>query len=245
MNPKVKRLKEYIEPYHSLIAMIIFFAGLLGGIYKLIVRPPNLAVSIHNQSIEYPSTINSKFESIYKFISDSVKKDVLLKNAKDINEYLLYTSDYWEIKFTNETSTTIKGIQLRITKAASLNASTISSSFFLEEEAKQISKNIHFEKQSGVILLNQVPEIPPKAEVSIFLWGKIPSMTYNENVYVTYDGGEAKPENEITVSGFKAYLVDYIYELLILLFLVFIILYRNQLKKYENAINKTSTSNVY
>lgn len=244
LTAKIKKWKEKIDPYQSFIAMVIFFSGLFVGLYKFIVKPANLAITIHSQLVDYPSSIYKKVNNVYTFLKDSstTKNRELLQNISDINDYLIYTNNYWEIKLKNETSDILKNVKIRLTSVGALNASSISSTFLLKAESAKIKDNIIFEKETGIIDITRIDVIPPNGELSIFLWGKIPQLAYDNNVFVTYDGGEAKPEKEVIATGFKAYLIDYVYELLILIFLVFLVLYRNIVKKGANASIKKISS---
>lgn len=235
LDQKIKKVKEALEPYYSLLGMIIFFVVSFLGVYKFVVRPPDLGVDIKREEVNFPNKINNEFSKVYKYLSDSSKNQGVISSAANVYLYLTNTDNFWSLTLTNETDKAIEKIRFRITNVSSLNSWGVSSSFFLDSEQNRIMQNISYQDKSGIIYLDKIDELPAKASLTIYLWGKMPKLSLDDNVFVDYSGGSARPSKQIEVSGFKAYLVDYIYEILFLIFLIFTAVYKHLLKKYRRA----------
>jgi len=231
----IKNLNDKLKPYHSLIVMIVFFIGGTFAIYKFVVQPADLSVSINKRETNFPNSINESFRKVYKFISDSSKSTEVKGDAVAVYNYLINTNSFWALTLTNESGKTIKNIRLRITNVTAINSFGISSPYLLMEESNELLKRLSFQEHSGIVYLDKIEELPKNATITIYLWGKMPSLTLDDNVFVSYEGGEGQLSNETVVSGFKAYLVNYIYEIFLVAILIFIIVYRQVVKKYTHA----------
>lgn len=231
LNSNIKNLKEKIEPYHSLIFMIISFFGLLIGGYKIIVSPPDLSVKIKKDAIDYPSSINSKFLDVFNNYVDSIKSSKRKYELVEVHNYLINTKHHWEVTIKNETDMFIKGISIRVNNVASLTSHGVISENLLEAETTKILNSLKYEESSGIITLNEFANLPPKASITLIFTGVFNDYSLDEPVTVVYDGGIGKYEKTISVSGFKAYLSDYIFEIMILMILVFIFVFRFAVKR--------------
>ncbi|HEV7333141.1 MAG TPA: hypothetical protein VGN63_19050 [Flavisolibacter sp.] len=231
----VEKWNNKIGPYQTLIGMLIFFIGGAFGIYEFIIRPSDLSVSIDKKEINYPSTANNKFNNVYRYLVDSVRNKGIQQDAAVVYEYLINTQDFWTVILKNESDKTVKSIKLRITNVTSVNNFGISSPYLLDNESNEILSKIAFHDKSGIIYLDNIAELPSQASVSLYIWGKMPKLQLDENVFITYDGGEAKPAIETTVTGFQSYLATYIYEILLITLLIFIAVYIHAVNRKTNA----------
>lgn len=135
----------------------------------------------------------------------------------------------------NESDKTVKSIKLRITNVTSVNNFGVSSPYLLDNEFNSILEKISFQDKSGIIYLDNIAELPSKASISIYIWGKMPKLLLDENVFIVYDGGEAKPAIETTVTGFQSYLATYIYEILLITIIIFIAVYIHVVNRKANV----------
>jgi hypothetical protein len=231
----IKNWNEKLKPYHSLIGMLIFFVVSLIAVYKFIVRPADLSVVIDKREVNFPNTINDRVKNAYQFVSDSIHSAAVKNDVASVYNYLVNTNSFWALTLKNESDHTIKSIRLRVSNVNAINSFGVSSPYLLTEETNALLKRLSFQEGSGIIYLDKIEELPRNASITIYLWGKMPSLTLDENVFVTYEGGEGRLAKETVVTGFKAYLVDYIYEILVMMLLIFILVYRQVVKRKEDV----------
>jgi len=233
----IKNFNSKIEPYYALIGMIIFFVGGMIAVYSFFFKDPKLSVRIDKQEINYPATINQKFQTVFSYLTDSTRNATVKSNAAEVYDYLLNTNNFWTITLKNETKSTLSKIRIKISGVSDLNAYNISSPFLLNEERDKVAKSVSFQESSGLIYIDNIEELPSKVELKLYLWGKMSPLVMGENVYVTYEGGDAKPAYSTVVTGFKAYVVNYIFEIFLLFLLTIILVYRNIIKKNTSNVN--------
>ena len=160
-------------------------------------RPHDLSVFINRQEVNFPSSINEKYLRVYNFIGDSCKDSTIISNAIETYQYLQNTNNFWIITLHNETSKSIKGIFLRITNVSSLSAWAVNSNFMTDEERDKLMKSLNFQQNNGVVNLNKIEFLPPQREIKIYIWGKLSSLTLDQNLIVSYEDGDAHVGNEI------------------------------------------------
>jgi len=232
-----EKIEKKVKPYHSLIVMLIFLVSGIIAVYQFVVKPPDLSIEIKKNEVNFPSSLSKKLDHLLRYLADSSKNDTAFENAGTLREYLVNTDYYWSITFKNETRLAIKSVNARIVNVSALNAWAVSSTYFSEKEKNAILQKISFEPQSGIIYLDKLDELPSKADLTIYVWGKLPTLSLDENIYVNYEGGSARIGKHLDVTGFKAYIVEYIYELFFILLLIFIAIYIRVVKKYTSANN--------
>jgi hypothetical protein len=234
---RIETWNKKISPYHNLIGMLIFFIGGTWAIYQFIFKPSDLSVLVEKREINYPNTTNTKFNTVYKYLVDSTKNEAVKLEASAVYDYLINTQDFWIVTLKNESDKSIKNIKLRITNVGSVTNLGMSSQFLLEEETNLILKKMAFQDKSGIIYLDNIGELPRKASLSIYVWGKMPKLLLDENIFVTYEGGEAQPAVQTVVTGFRSYLANYIFEIFLIMLIVFIAVYIQTVNRDQNAAN--------
>ncbi len=231
IDEKIRNIKEKVEPYHSLIFMVIGFLTLFVAGYKIIINPPDLSIKIKKDLIDYPSSINLKMIELNNFLLDSLKNKKMKQNLSEVYGYMIKTKHHWEVEITNETENYIRDVSLRINNVGDLTSYGVVSQTLLEEETNKILRSLYYEESSGIVFLKEFASLPPKSSIKLILWGEFNDYSLEEPVIVSYDGGVGKYEKTITIDGFKAYLAEYLYQILLLLFFVFIFVFRYAVKK--------------
>lgn len=232
MKDKIKKLNKLLEPYYLLIVMIVFFIGGFITLCKILFSPPDLLARIEKENINYPSSINDKYVNIYRYIQDSVSQQTLRDEALAVYDYLIKTRQQRVVEIENNTNKTIKSINIRYTNVRNLTSWAVSSSFLLEEEKDKLLKNILFQKESGIIYLKDALNLPPNGNLKIYLWGEFTSYDWDEPLSVDYDGGVAKIEYNKSFSGLEALIAEYFFEILLFIFLTFVVVYILQNRNY-------------
>jgi len=217
----------------------MFFLGATIWGYKIIVRSPELSVKVLKQNVNYPNSIHKHYLDIHEYLKNQDLDKELRTSSNTVFDYLLRTKHNWEITITNETDVSLEKLNLRIINVSERTAWAVSSDFLLEEEEKEVLKKVKFQKSSGVIYLKDFVNIPPRNSIIVYVWGKFDESFWQDNIIVTYDGGNGVIEKSIGVIGFKAYIVEYFYEIFLLIFIVFSIVYHFSVRIKKE--NETST----
>lgn len=240
---KIEHFNESLKPYYTLIGMIIFFIGIFITSYKILVKSPELSVNVSKENINYPNSINEHYNKVYDSFMKLNPDSTLKVDANTVFSYLLKTKQNWIIRLKNETDKTLEKVNLRIINVSDITSWAISSDYLLEEEKTKVLGKVKFQESSGVVYLSDFVNLPPNSSMSLYLWGKFDESLWNDNIIVTYDGGVGIIEKSIEVTGFKAYLVDYFFEIMFFLLLIFCIVYlykvRGKFSEVPNAQKDT------
>jgi len=243
ITEKIRNLNKGIEPYYLLMLMVVFFLGGFMFIYKILLAPPDLLVTIQKENINYPSSIDKEFLDIYSYIQESAEEDNLKMAAANTYSYLLKTKQQWIIEVKNNTNKTIRSINIRLPNVRNLTAWGVSSSYLLENEKDKLMGNIDFQKASGIIYLKDAVNLPPNADLKILLWGEFLDYSWDESLIVNYDGGIAKIEIPKKFTGINSIVAEYFFELFLFIVLTFVLVYILQIKKYADNKKDNSKSN--
>ena len=222
MNEKLEKLNKILKPYHSLLTMMGFFFMLFIGVYKFIISPSDLRVTIVNESISYPSTVGNYFDEITKYMAN---KDTLETQTTTVYSFLLETTDYKKITLKNTSSKTLRGIKFKQINTDALTAWSISSDFLTNTEESTLMENLVFDKVRNIVYTQNDMNIPPNSQININIWGNFKPELINNNIIINYDGGEGHIEKSYNVSGLKGYFVNYSFEFIVILIFIFIAVY--------------------
>jgi len=231
----IKFVKES-KPYHSLLLMLLFYIGIFVSAYNFIISPSDLRVTIKNETISYPSSLIKNFESINSYL---IRTDTLVDESISAYSFLRQTTDLKTFRLRNESSKTIKNIQFRQVNSNYLTAWSISSDFLTETEEKDLLKKLIYDKLRNVVYLNERLEIPPKSHIYIYLWGNFDDDIIGRNTLVSYDGGDGFIEESFNLTGIKGYFAKNIFEILIIVIIIFIIVYLQGIKSLKDNSNDT------
>ncbi len=166
IDEKIRKIKEKVEPYHSLIFMVIGFLTLFVAGYKIIINPPDLSIKIKKDLIDYPSSINLKMIELNNFLLDSLKNKKMKQNLSEVYGYMIKTKHHWEVEITNETENYIRDVSLRINNVGDLTSYGVVSQTLLEEETNKILRSLYYEESSGIVFLKEFASLPPKSSIN-------------------------------------------------------------------------------
>lgn len=240
MTVKNKSFREYIErinnaikPYYLFLLMIVFIIGLLFTTYSILIRPSGLTVSIDKEEINYPSKINNEIIKTYKYIENSNENLEIKSSIIKLYNYLINTQDYWKITISNNSSKSIDNINIRILNVSDLTSWGISSDYLIDDEKQKIMESLSYIESSGIINLRNSINLPPETTLCIYLWGVFEEFSFKTNVFVVHDGGTGKIIKTEEVSGIRAFIANSAIEILILLILIFLVVYRFSIKQHK------------
>jgi len=234
-NPQkfINKLNEALKPYYTLLVYAIFFIGLIIAAYKFLIKSPELNVIISRDKIYYPASINKNAEKLYYFVSDSIKNDSIKKISQSVFYYLLETKNSWRIDLINQTDKSLNKISLRLLNIHKLTSYSIAADYLTDKEKSDLLGKLSYQPESNILYIQDFVNLPARKMITIYLWGEFASMMNDESLIVNYDGGDGFIEESKTVTGFKAYLVDYFFEILIALFVSFFFIYRSIIKRHN------------
>jgi hypothetical protein len=236
--------------YNRLGAFITTWAGFLTSVgviitaaiatWNVVIRPKDLAVYINKQDVSFPAAINDRFGRVYNYILDSCRSRSLDSDAYATFVYLQNTNNFWVITLHNQTENSIKGIMVKVTGVTALGSSAVAGDYLNDSETTALNREVHYDSASKIVYLTKIDALHPKANLKLYLWGKMDDLALWNNVSVTYEGGDARAGEEYTTTGFKALLCEYLYQILALFAAIFTFLYWRTTKRINIPGNPAS-----
>jgi hypothetical protein len=220
-------LNKRLGPWYSLLSMLIFFGVLFIGASKYIFKSSDLNVVIKTEKASYPQTVNEYYDKIHEFL---LKKDSLLMESTAIYNFLNQTTDVKEIVLKNTSSNTLREVKFRHLNADALTAWALGSNYLSSSEEISFRDNLIFDENRGLIYIKNTIDIPPNGEVYIDLYGNFKPSFINNDVIVNYAGGDAQIQESYEVTGLKGYFVEYYFEFIVILIIIFVAVYYNGIK---------------
>jgi hypothetical protein len=240
----VEKINQSLKPYYSLLIMIVFFMGTFITGYKIIVKSPDLRVHEIKDNIDYPNSINECYKRVFDSFNKQNSDSSLRADAINVYEYLLRTKQQERISLKNETEKTLEKVDIRIINVSGLTSWAVSSDYLADEEKTKLMRSVKYDERSGEIYLSEKFDILPKGAITFYLWGQFDESVWNNNLRVTYDGGMGFLEKSIQVSGFKAYIDEYWYEIIFFMLLVVCVVFIFTIKgkEHENSPAEKNSS---
>ncbi|MCD8418772.1 hypothetical protein J2Q11_13660 [Tenacibaculum finnmarkense genomovar finnmarkense] len=234
MNETLEKINKKLEPYHSLLTMLAFFSMLFIGAYKFIISPSDLRITTQNESISYPNSIGEYYDDLSTYV---IKQDTLQAEATTVYSFLLKTTDFKKITLKNTSSKTLRGVKFKQINSDALTAWSVSSDFLTNKEELNLRANLIFDEMRQIIYFKNDVEIPPNSQINISIWGNFKPELINNNLIINYDGGDGHVEKSYTVNGLKGYFVNYSFEFIVILILIFIAVYYVGIKNLRKDDN--------
>ena len=207
--------------------MIIFFSGLFISAYKFIISPSDLRVTIQTEQVSYPNSLGDYYEKLDDYV---IKSDTLIGESRIIYNFLLRTTDHKKITLKNTSSKTLRDVKFKQLNTEALTAWSISSDFLTSDEEQSLKKNIDFDEIRQILYFTKPIDIAPNSQINIEVWGNFKNEILNNNLIVNHSNGDGHIEESYTVSGLKGYFVNYSFEFLAILILIFIAVYHIGIK---------------
>lgn len=235
----INKLLERLGPLHTLSGIIISF--IFGAIffYKFIFAPTDLKVVVQNSEMVYPSSIGKLYEDVFAIIPE--KNESLKIKAVTVYHFLLTTTEQKTIIIENIGEKTLRDVDFRHLNIDIVTGYSINSDFFNKDEENKLYDNLIFDSQRGTIHLKQLIDIPPKKTVTIKLWGSFKKSLLSNDILIKHSEGDAFFDKSYTVTGVKGYFISYIFEFLIILFVIFCVIYHFGLKNAIKNIRQKTT----
>jgi hypothetical protein len=223
--------------------MLIFFLVGFISIAKLIFSSPDLLVTVSKENINYPSSINEDYSDLFKFIQDSTDNENIQYISMNVYSYLNKTKHQWVLDINNNSSKTIKAINVRLSNVTNLTSWGVSSSYLLNDERKRLMNNIIHQDASGIVYFKDAVDLPPKANLKIYLWGEFNNYDWIESIHIDHENGTAKLEYPESFYGYRVVVANYFFEIFIFLILTFSLIYYLQINNYVTSKEDSSNDN--
>jgi len=230
MKETIDKINEALKPYHALLTMMIFFGGLFIAVYQYVISPSDLRLSVLNESISYPSSIGSSMEKLYNKLP---KNDSVQVQGTILYSFLINTTSHKRLTLSNTSDKTIHGVKFKYLNIDHLTAWGASASFLSTTERSSLINDVRYDEQQHMAYLPAIIDIPPKSEMYIDLWGTFKDQLLNDDIIATYDQGDAYIQNTYTIDGLKGYLLNYYFEIILLIVLVFCGVYAVGIKQLK------------
>lgn len=222
MRQQLEKVNDAIKPYYALISMIIFFGGLFITTYKYVISPSDLRISVETERLHYPTSIANSYTNVYNYV---ISKDTLLSDASTIYSFLVKTTESKRITLNNTSSKTLRGVKFRHLNTDDLTAWGISSDYLTANEEQKLKENLVFDDARKMIHLLNPVDIAPKSQISIVVWGSFKADIFDHDIIASYDNGEGHVDKTYNIGGMKGYFVNYAFEFIALMLLIFITVY--------------------
>lgn len=241
-QPLLARLIGFLATWAGFITSFGVIIGAAIATWNVVIRPRDVAVYIRKQDVNFPAAITDRFARVYNYIVDSGGSRSLDSDAYETLAFMQHTNNFWVITLHNQTSSSVKGIVVKVSGVSALGSSAVTGDYLNDSESTALSREVHFDSSSKIVYLTRIDALHPKADLKLYLWGKMDNLALWSNVSVTYEGGDARAGEEYSTTGFTALLCQYLYLILTLFALVFTYLYWRITKRTANPAT-TATIN--
>ena len=233
---RLKRINEALQPYYLFFMMILFFLTSLGTISRFFSNSrSDIIVSVRYDRMEYPSSINNKYISIYNSIIQTGLSDTIINDANDVRRYLTQTQSVKHITIKNNRKRLISNIAFRDCSVSVLTAYGNGSTFKLSNEGDNLLNKMSYDARSNIVYLEEPLTLYPKEEFYITLWGSFNSLNDNNSIFVNYDDRTAKVVTTKEFSGFPAIIADYYEVFLTFMLLIFFVVLYYSVERKKNG----------
>ncbi len=224
MNIKetLKKITDAVQPFYLFLTMVFFFITSIYSVSRFLSsNGADISVSVKYGSMDYPSSINTKYLSVLKSLIELSDSSRILNNANDVRIFLTQTKKVKYITIKNNRNRIISNVAFRDCTVSSLTAYGISSSFKLPEEDAYSVNDMSYNEKNSIVYFEEPITLYPHEELRIVLWGSF-SLPYDqEPVFVSYDDHTAKVLSAKEFSGFSALIAEYYGVFFIVLLLIF------------------------
>jgi hypothetical protein len=234
----IVKLNKTLEPYYALLITLGLFATLLLSLYKFIFSPTDLKVNVQTAEMNYPSSIGNAYKNVFKTVA--ANDSIATGDAALVYGFILQTTEQKTIMIENVSDKTLRDVTFKHLYTDDITAYSISSDFFNQDEEKNLYENLVYDENRSITYLKQLIDLPPKKSIKIKLWGSFKKSLITNDVLVSHSDGDAFFDKTYSISGLKGYFVQYIYEFLVILILIFITIYHYGLKY---ALDKSTKEN--
>ena len=73
VSSALEKTNNAFKPYYTLLLMFVFFISTTIAVYRWIVRPQDLSIFIEEQEVNFPNSINDKYNTVMILLVTTVK----------------------------------------------------------------------------------------------------------------------------------------------------------------------------
>ncbi len=236
----LEKNSRILEALAALIAIMLF----LFAIIKFLFEPADVEVTVSMNDANLPASIAEKYsnalDSLLKTVEKKQEKNYKMsyEGMVEVSKFLRETAKKANYVITNNSSYTIKNVDIRIKNVTKLTAWGVTGNMLQVVESQSIMRKMKIDGETGIITFGNIEKLPPKSNLVISIWGNVREFFVGDIVYVTYDGGSAKITRATEITGFNSFIYEnstYLVLLLIILntglFLYIVDRTREKLKK--------------
>lgn len=236
IKERLKKINEALQPYYLFLTMFFFFVTSIGTLGRFFSgSQSDIKVSVKYDRMEYPSSINNKFLSVYSSIIQSCDSAISRQEADDVRRFLTQTQSVKHITIKNNRNRIISNVAFRDCSVSVLTAYGNASSFKLPEEGTSLLKKMNYDAKSNIVYLEEPITLYPHEELYITLWGSFNTSFQQDNIFVNYDNHTARVITTKEFSGFAAVIAEYYEIFFILLCVVFFVVLYNSIIRGKNG----------
>lgn len=203
-------LRSWAHHNRHLITFVGVAVAVLGVGMPLIwtlFRTPDLSIAYGTARLRMPY-------SLYRNINTALTEDTSgygvssVTSFREVRDFLRDTESFTTITLTNNSSTSLDNVTLRIRFVRRLTGWGIDGDALDFAERDTLLKLITFDKSHSLVTLRSIDRMPPKSRISVYLWGDISTSSFlgPDNVTAAYDGGAGEVVWATVVSGFDAFI---------------------------------------
>lgn len=226
----LKKINDSLQPYYLFLTMLFFFITSIGTLGRFFSgNKSDISVSVKYDRMEYPSSINNKYLSVYNSIILSKDSTLSHKNADEVRKFLTQTQSVKHITIRNNRNRVIQNVAFRDCSVSALTAYGSASSFKLSEEGTNLLDKLSYDAKSNIVFLDNPITLYPHEELFITLWGSFNPLLEGNSIFVNYDDHTARVVISKEFSGFAAIIAEYYDLFFIFLCLIFFVVFYNSI----------------
>jgi hypothetical protein len=197
------------QPIFAVIGSLLVIGGFLWAVVRLVFAPPQLAITLQTSDLSLPWSLYARLERVrtrdIAGFSDSARTAIA-----EVAGFLRDTRSFAQLTLTNTSSESLGNVDVRFQYVHDLVGWAVESDVLDIEERKRLRDAVKYDAANGLVTLRGITRLPPKSSLKLFVWGNVSyaALLGNEQVKVTYDGGEGRVVTERTIRGVDAFIYD-------------------------------------
>lgn len=197
------------EAMVTVLASLLAIGAVVWGIVRFVVAPATLSMTITTSPLRFPWYQYQKMD--HALAADSARlTDSSALALRQVRGFLRDTKSFTEVKLTNTSRQSLRNLDFRFRYVRDVDGWAIEAENLDTEEQKRISNAMNYDPSSSMLTDHAIQRLPPKSSVSIYIWGDVASSALlgEDQLTVTYDGGEGALVTERAVRGLDAFVYE-------------------------------------
>lgn len=209
MKQGLKRLAEEHGASAGFLASLIAIIAIPYAVIKVVFAVPDLSIVLETTPLRLPVYI-------VRDVADALAKDSASfsdstgRALRRVRGFLRDTETFTVITLRNNSATSLENLDLRLRNVGDADGYAVDGDGLTASERVALVEKITFDYSSRMLILRDIPRLPPQSELKVYVWGDVreAALFGESQLTVTYDGGYGEIQRVSTVRGVDSYIFE-------------------------------------